>query len=155
MESAIRAAEPKTPANEATAVAIHGLAADVQEMVRVAAQHLSTSSTDSTFTDLDQRFKDSLEQLPKSTDRIVEASRTANVSSGDLSSAISTLRSSLAEILRLSTLDTNNQSANISLTTARDSVPSRQSRRSMNLWRLSRRGPIRTLPTAEPRTIRV
>lgn len=120
MESAIRAAEPKTPANEATAVAIHGLAADVQEMVRVAAQHLSTSSTDSIFTDLDQRFKDSLEQLPKSTDRIVEACRTANVSSGDLSSSISTLRSSFAEILRLSTLDTNNQSANISLTTARD-----------------------------------
>ena len=120
MESAIRSAEPKSPANEATAVAIAELAADIQEVVRIAAQHLSTPTTDSIFTDLDQRYKDSLEQLPKSADRIQEACRAANISPGDFSSSVSTLRSSLAEILRLSTLDTNNRSTEISLTTSKE-----------------------------------
>lgn len=120
METAIRAIEPKVPANEATALAVQGLASDAQELVRVAGEHLATSATDSKFADLDQRFKDLLEQLPKAAEKIQEGCRTANVSSGDLSSSVSTLRASLTEIIRLSTLDTNNRSTEISLTTGKD-----------------------------------
>ncbi len=120
IEVAFRAIEPATAANEANATAIRAFADDLQELTRTAAHHLGTSATDSSFSEIDQRYKELLEQLPKNAEKTQEACRTANVASGDLSSSVGTLRSSLAEVLRLSTLDTNNISAMISLTTARD-----------------------------------
>ena len=120
IEAAFRAIEPPTPANEANAASTKAFADDLQELTRTAAQHLSISASDSNFSEIDQRFKELLEQLPKNAEKTQEACRTANVASGDLSSSVSTVRSGLAEVLRLSTLDTNNNPQTISLTTAKE-----------------------------------
>ena len=120
IELAFRAIEPPTPASEANAAATKAFADDLQELTRTAAQHLSMSENDSNFSEIDQRFKELLEQLPKNAEKIQEACRNSNVASGDLSSSISSVRSSLAEVLRLSTLDTNKKSTALSLTTAMD-----------------------------------
>lgn len=120
IEMVFRAMEPAAPAHEATVESIRALADDLQELVRIAPHHLATSVSDSSFSEIDQRFKSLLEQLPKNAERIQESCRAANVPSSDLSSVVSTLRSSLAEVLRLSTLGTSNKSVEISLTTAKD-----------------------------------
>ena len=121
IELAFRVIEEPAAANEANAALTKEFADDLQELTRTAAHHLSISENDSNFSEIDQRFKELLEQLPKNAEKIQEACRTANVASGDLSSSVSTVRSSLAEVLRLSTLDTNDKSAAISLTTAKES----------------------------------
>lgn len=122
IEVAFRAIAPSTAASEANIVLTSAFADDLQELVRTAAQHISISADDNSFSEVDQRFKELLEQLPKNAEKIQEACLAANVASGDLSGSVSTLRSSLSEVLRLSTLDTNNRSTQISLTTARDRV---------------------------------
>ena len=120
IEVAFRAIEPPSPASEANAASTRAFADDLQELVQTAAHHLATSVSDSSFSEIDQRFKELLEQLPKNAEKTQEACRTANVASGDLSSSVSTVRSSVAEVLRLSTLDTNNKSTAMSLTIAKD-----------------------------------
>jgi methyl-accepting chemotaxis protein len=100
--------------------AVVSLRRKTEELFRLAAMHIDTPTTDPAFMEIDQRLKTSMEQLPESLKTLETLSETHGISSDTLSQSGSILRTSLTETQRLSTIDSNNKSTEISLTTARD-----------------------------------
>ncbi len=97
------------------------LSKELQELVRIAAVHIDTSITETArFQELDTRAKTLLEQIPRSANELQEACQKSNVSSAELVTFVGSLRTCIDEVVRLSTLDTNNRSSEISLNQARD-----------------------------------
>lgn len=119
IEVAFRAKEPRTPVTEANATSTNAFANHVHELMQTAAHHIATPVSDSRFSEVDLLFSQLIEQLPKNTEKTLEACQTASIPTGDLSSAVNAIRSGFAEVLRLSRLDTDNKCAELSMTTAK------------------------------------
>ena len=100
--------------------ACHRLANHLQNMARVAAKHIATPVGDSHFIEVDQRAKELMEQLQKLSESFQETCQSSKVPTGELSSTLSTFGTSIAEVIRLSTLDTNNKSSELSMSTVKD-----------------------------------
>jgi methyl-accepting chemotaxis protein len=100
--------------------AVTSLRRESEEAFRQAAMHIDTSTSDSAFAELDQRLKTQLEHLPESLKAVETLCQTHSIPSDNLSQPVSLLRTSLTEVQKLSTVDSNNKSTEISLTTARD-----------------------------------
>ncbi|RLT07710.1 MAG: methyl-accepting chemotaxis protein [Planctomycetota bacterium] len=119
IEVAFRAKEPRTPVIEANAAATNAFANHVHELMQTAAHHIATPVSDSRFSEVDLLFSQLIEQLPQNAEKTLAACQTASIPTGDLSSSVNAIRSGFADVLRLSRLDTNNKSAELSLTTAK------------------------------------
>ncbi len=102
--------------------ACHRLSNHTQELARAISEHISTPVSDSHFIEVDQRVKELLEQLQKLSEGFQELCQNAKIPTGELSSALSTFATSIGEVHRLSTLDTNNKAFELSMTTAKDTA---------------------------------
>ncbi len=111
----IKSKAPADSGRDETLESIREFTDLTHEIFRIAAQHIDTSAGESRFTEIDQRLREMLEMLPRNSERVQESIQTAGIPANDLSAAATALRSSIAEILRLSTIDSNNKSVEMSL----------------------------------------
>lgn len=102
--------------------ACHRLSNLLPNMARIAAEHIATPVSDSRFIEVDQRAKELVDELRKVTESFQETCQASKVPTGELISTLSTFGTSIAEVIRLSGLDTNNKAFEMSMTTAKDSA---------------------------------
>lgn len=100
--------------------ACHRLSNHIQDLCRTASEHIATPISDSHFIEVDQRARELLDQLQKLSESFQELCQTAKVPTGELGSTLSTLGTSVSEVIRLSSLDSNNKSNEMSLTEVRE-----------------------------------
>ncbi|MDX1926753.1 MAG: HAMP domain-containing methyl-accepting chemotaxis protein [Pirellulaceae bacterium] len=121
IETTLENSKKEEPAEMLAGItACHRLANHLQSMARTAGEHIATSVSDSRFIEVDQRAKELIEQLPKLSESFQEFSQTVKVPIGELNSALGTFGTSLAEVIRLSSLDTNNKAFEMSMSSVKD-----------------------------------
>ncbi len=93
---------------------------DLRQLYLVAGQHIDTPISDPRFAEIDSQLKGKIDQFSKAIDRLEQDCRASNLSFSECSVSLNGFRTSIAEILRLSQLDTNNRSTELSLNASRE-----------------------------------
>lgn len=98
----------------------HQLGRGVTEFLFLLKQHVDTPATNPRFQTIDSRVKSEREKLSQLAERFAQSAPKGDSSGQNVRNAMTTILAQAGEVTRLSTIDSNNRSAELSLTKARD-----------------------------------
>ncbi len=120
LEKAVQESKGVGESDRKSSNSLRSLENDIVEINRLAGQHIDTPISDPRFADLDARLKGLLDQLNKGIERAEQEGKQANLSFADCATTLGNFRTGIAEVIRLSTLDSNNRSVEMSLNGVRE-----------------------------------
>ena len=127
LEDAFKKAEIDASAATPGTVTVSGsaqcrrLAGDLNELVHRGAQHINTPVSNAAgFAAVDSRVRTLLEQVARQSEELQLLCQAAKLSYAEVANPLVALRTSIVEVQRLSTLDTNNKSIEMSLSLFKD-----------------------------------